>query len=238
MNAIVINEVDRVRLLQSGKLTASRYLVPVEINRGAYVEQIASDETMSGGRILRWCNIAGGEFEEVRSRYQLGEILCVREPWAKVKITHRWHAATFVREATFFGYQYRTDNIVYCPEAEYDDNDPEKPHEAIVERIGGWQGAQTMPAKIARQFVVVTDIRFQRLSEMVEEDAIAEGWPDFGDQDDDSPLLRYSEIWDKRLNREDFKKFSWFHNPWTCVIQFRLTTPFDEINDKGEIGHD
>lgn len=229
MKAIVVNDFNQFRLLQAGKMNAYRYLIPESINRTAYVEQITSEGAESGTRVLRWCNVAGGEFEEVKSRYQLGEILCIREPWAKVTITHRWHAATFVREETFFGYQYRADKIVYCPEAEYGDNDPERPHETIVERIGGWQGAQTMPAKIARQFVVVTDIRFQRLGEMVEEDAIAEGWPDFGGPDDDSPLLRYSEAWDKRLNREDFKKFSWFHDPWTCAIRFRLVTPFDKI---------
>lgn len=226
MKAIVINEIDRIRLLQEGKLNAYRYLLPIEVARTAYVEQATVE---GGNHSLRWCNVAGGDFDEAVARYKEKEILFVREPWAKVKITHQWQTATFIREETYFGYQYRSDNVINCPEAEFDDNDPYKPHEVIVERIGGWQGAQTMPGHIARLFIIVTDVRFQRLGEMVEEDAIAEGWLDCDDPDADSPLLRYSEAWDKRLSRDDFKKFSWFHDPWTCVIRFRLTTPFDEI---------
>lgn len=220
MKAIVINDTKHILLLQTHQLIASRYLVPQDITSDVRVETTPS-------LTLKWWDDEN-KLHSHTPKYTKGDWVLIREPWAKVKLTYEWPTATFVRKEVFYGYQYRADNIIHCPEAEKYDADDFRPAKIHVERIGGWQGAQTMPASIGRLYVLITNVSFQRLNDMTEDDAIIEGWPDDPDPDGDSPLLRYSEAWDKRLSHADFMRFSWMNNPWTCVAKFQLTTPFDE----------
>lgn len=60
----------------------------------------------------------------------------------------------------------------------------------------------------------------ERLDNMSEDDAIAEGFAD-SPVGTDSPLERYSAYWDKHhIKRADLRKYGWHANPWVRIITF------------------
>lgn len=82
-----------------------------------------------------------------------------------------------------------------------------------------WRPSIHMPKEAARIFLRVKDVRIERLNDMQEDDAIAEGFPDRG-VDADSPLERFSVLWDKTIKREQIREYGWYANPWVWVIEF------------------
>ena len=82
-----------------------------------------------------------------------------------------------------------------------------------------WRPSIHMPKEIARIFLRVKDVRVERLNSMEEEDAISEGFPDLG-VDADSPLLRFSGLWDKTINKKEIDKYGWWADPWVFVYEF------------------
>ena len=132
-----------------------------------------------------------------RPRYWPGDILYVRETWAKmVDLGTISHA----------GYVYRGD---------FDDNEL---HE-MAEKHFTWKPSIHMPKEAARIFLRVKDVRVERLNAMQEDDAIAEGFPDLG-VDADSPLERFAALWDKTISRDQIDVLGWYANPWVWVIEF------------------
>ena len=88
------------------------------------------------------------EYYYLKPRYQLNEIVYIKEPFYII--------------STFFGvtpitYKYlSSQERIYCREYK-------------------WKNKRTMPAKYARYFIKITDIRCERLYDISEEDAKAEG---------------------------------------------------------------
>ena len=82
-----------------------------------------------------------------------------------------------------------------------------------------WRPSIHMPRSAARIFLRVKDVRVERLDDMTEEDAIAEGFPD-SPACTDSPLERFSVLWDKTIKRNDLREYGWHANPWVWVIEF------------------
>lgn len=82
------------------------------------------------------------------------------------------------------------------------------------------------PIHMARRFsritLEITGVRVERLCDMRESDAIAEGCPgqDMEHQDDwpTEPIEQFSTLWDS-LNEK--RGFGWDANPWVWVIEFR-----------------
>lgn len=83
-----------------------------------------------------------------------------------------------------------------------------------------WRPSIHMPKEAARTFLLVKDVRVERLQDMDEEAAIAEGFAD-SPADTDSPLLRFTELWDKTIKRDDLREFGYHANPWVWVIEFK-----------------
>ena len=97
------------------------------------------------------------------------------------------------------------------------------PENPICER-GRWVQGMHMPRWASRLTLTVTDVRVQRLQEISEADAIAEGCPgvlgpnpDFPDEWDPSPVEQYRELWDQ-LNAA--RGFGWEQNPWIVAVTF------------------
>lgn len=82
-----------------------------------------------------------------------------------------------------------------------------------------WKPSIHMPKEAARIFLRVKDVRVERLQDMDEDAAIAEGIAD-SPAGMDSPLLRFTELWDKTIKREDLREFGYHANPWVWVIEF------------------
>lgn len=138
---------------------------------------------------------------------QPGDILWVRETWA-----HRHETATAG------GVEYTlVDEIIYKA-----DN---------PDAIALWKPSIHMPREAARLFLRVKDVRVERLQDISEADAQAEGiqWIEKGPvrgghYTDGKAILSFKtareafqSLWDNIPQRTDY---TWHDNPWVWVIEF------------------
>ena len=132
------------------------------------------------------------EFYEKYPPYQLGDILYVRETWCGLPVNEAGH---------FRGhpiYYYKADGDL---------------------RPEGWRGAWRpsihMPKEAARIWLKVTDVRVERLQDMTDDDAEAEGCFDYT-----STALGFPDVWDSTIKKSDRDRYGWNANPWVWVIEF------------------
>ena len=89
-----------------------------------------------------------------------------------------------------------------------------------------WLPSIHMPREAARIFLRVTDVRVERLQEITEEQAQAEGakgWMVATDRDwDKNPnhLISFRHLWDSTIRKADRAIYGWEANPWVFVIGF------------------
>lgn len=113
-----------------------------------------------------------------------------------------------------YGYVYRADDE--CPEG-WDSDDK-------------WRPSTHMPKELARLFLRVKSVRIERLNDMTEEDAIAEGFPD-APAGEDSPLERFSQLWDKTIKHGERDVYGWYGNPYVWVIEFENVSYEEAVTD-------
>ncbi|WP_035571685.1 hypothetical protein [Halonatronum saccharophilum] len=130
--------------------------------------------------------------ENVNPPYEAGDILYVRETFIK---TVEIELDSGKKE-----YHYR---------ATPDDMIKQTPKGAIK-----WKPSIHMPKEAARIFLKVTDVRIERLQDMWNKDAIAEGF--WGD-DTFNAQYYFCVTWDGMYKT---KGYGWGKNPWVWVIEF------------------
>jgi hypothetical protein len=108
-------------------------------------------------------------------------------------------------------------------------------HDGIIYKIDGkhnsivdnytykWKSPLFMPRSAARLFLVVTDVRIEKLNDITAEDCIAEGILDSGwiYLRDSHIKWEYTKLWES-INGDG----SWNANPWVFVISFSVIKPF------------
>ena len=127
--------------------------------------------------------------QSIKAPCSVGDVLWVRETFDDVALGHPWF--------------YKADGDLR-PECWKGEN---------------WNPSIHMPKEAARIFLCVNDVRVERLQEIDEEDAIAEGFAD-SPAGTESPLERFAVLWDKTVKRDDLRKYGWHANPWVWVIEF------------------
>jgi len=134
-------------------------------------------------------------------RFKVGDILYVRETWMPYATIESWIAD----EQLYF---YKAD----CSE---------KNLRALKRDNAKWRSPYHMPREAARIFLRVTDVRCERLQDITEHDARAEGargvmrtntFPSV-----EEPLIAFWMIWDG-LNAK--RGYGWDSNPWVFVYEF------------------
>lgn len=97
-----------------------------------------------------------------------------------------------------------------------------------------WHPSIRMPKEAARIWLKVTDVQVERLQEITEDGAKAEGineewamswWsPTYYDPDSGGyPKYRDTfafEVWNKTIKKSEIDRFGWDANPWVWVIEF------------------
>lgn len=221
MKPILFNT-QMVRAIQKGQKTVTRRIAFEQANiRRFHINQHPHGWWFLGRVYATW-NSMLREPQGVLSyaKYKAGDILYVRETWTKLYHVDENGYTHFDQEEIY----YAADGdpgitLVNADGFEEDD-----------QRIK-WKPSIHMPKEAARIFLRVKEVRVERLNSMEEEDAIAEGFPDLG-VDADSPLLRFSVLWDKTISRKDIGKFDWAANPWIFAYEFERISKEEAINEQ------
>lgn len=131
-----------------------------------------------------------------RPRYWPGDILYVRETWAKM---------TDLGTISHAGFVYRGD---------FNDNELHQ----MAKKHFVWKPSIHMPKEAARIFLRVTNVRVERLRNMVLADVLMEGITE-GDSYDDT-WKRWHDTWNSTIKPADLSTKGWEANPWVWVIKF------------------
>lgn len=199
----IIFSAPMVRALLDGRKTQTRRLMP---HQDAL--KLAYSPIVSGRRIFNYA----GEEEISRAPYAPGDRLYVREAWSG---EYYWHAtAPKERQSGCWGGEvYVKEDIWYWADGNPELGDWEKPRPSIH-----------MPRWASRITLTVTDVRVQRLQEISEADAVAEGViPDgFGGWRGHegtigypTAIWAYHHLWNS-LHGPD----AWDANPWVAAVSF------------------
>ena len=81
-----------------------------------------------------------------------------------------------------------------------------------------WKPSIHMPREAARIFLKVNRVRAERLKDITEEDAAAEGCQAHGVAE--NALERFMMVWNSTMSLEDRRKYGFWKNPWVWVIEF------------------
>jgi len=87
---------------------------------------------------------------------------------------------------------------------------------------GNWRPSIFMPRWASRIILEITGIRVERVRDIGEKDAIAEGFPYPTSGTGVNPILWYFALWD-RINHK--RGFGCDVNPWVWVIEFKRIEP-------------
>lgn len=156
---------------------------------------------------------------DIKAPYCKGDILYVRETWAK-RIIDRECIGNITGACPYEscdeppGSCFTGEEYIY--RADYFNPDSIK-----------WRPSIHMPAEAARLFLEVKNVRVERLQDISDEDAKAEGanfkidgkgynvgWEE---KMKHSAVERFQKIWDRTTSEEIYK---WRSNPWVWVIDF------------------
>lgn len=99
-----------------------------------------------------------------------------------------------------------------------------------------WRPSIHMPKEAARIWLKVTDVRIERLRDITEDGAKAEGanWKNgknvgWEEKMKRTATERFAEIWNSTIKKSDLDRYGWAANPWVWVIEFeRCEKPEEE----------
>lgn len=95
--------------------------------------------------------------------------------------------------------------------------------------ITKWRPSIHMPKEAARIFLRVTDVRIERLQDITEEQAEAEGGidnrsyiysPDNEYNNTHTAKEHFAQIWNNTIKKSDLDRYGWGANSWVWVIEF------------------
>lgn len=159
-------------------------------------------------------------YKELKLPCQTGDILYVRETWQEC-CRNTIHSQIVHNKYCF---KASVDNPIYgCIDRE-------------CGQICNWKPSIHMPKEAARIWLKVTDVRVERLQDITDEQAKAEGanWKNgknvgFEEKMRRTAVERFAEIWDYTIKKSDLGLYGWDANPWVWVIAFeRCEKPEEE----------
>lgn len=133
-----------------------------------------------------------------------GDRLWVRETWAPISPDEERRP---IRECRI---EYRADTSAARPGGwDEDTDDPE---------AARWRPSIHMPRWASRLTLEVTGVRVERVQDISEDDARAEGVYPYAD----NPRRFFQELWNS-INGA--RGYGWNSNPWVWVVEFRRVAP-------------
>jgi hypothetical protein len=172
-----------------------------------------------------------GSVQYAKQPYHPGDILYVRETWQCWR-AHRYEATADIR------FRAGGDDVRLQFANGSTDSIDRYDFDTFVHKWfshnGEWKPSLFMPKEAARIWLKVTDVRVERLQEITEDGAKAEGineewamswWsPTYYDPDSGGyPQYRDTfafEVWNKTIKKSDIGRYGWYANPWVWVVEF------------------
>ena len=194
----VLFSTDMVRAILDGRKTQTRRVVKPQPSAG-----VRKSVFIKSG-------LEDGHGREIKTSYQPGDILYVRETWAMLNLDY--HPINVGNPDYPVIYVYKADH-------ETGNDGPD--------RIK-WRPSIHMPREAARIFLKVIDVRVERLQDVTPEDIAAEGLPSFiippGHEHYKNVCGEnwlgfdwYIKLWNNIYAK---RGYGWKVNPWVWVIEF------------------
>ena len=199
---------ESIRSILAGRKTQTRRVIGKDIFIGFLKGTICVD-----GEFTSFFEVVGPGYDRGRidrvCRYGVpGDRLWVRETWA----LHGDHGAAFFKESI-------------------DLPDDARPWMRDVNHTPfgrPWRSPIYMPKSLARLWLEVLQVRVERLQDISESDAQAEGVPQCpAHWKTDTPYRKeYEREWD-HINAR--RGYPWESNPWVWVIEFKVAKPIGAV---------
>ena len=209
----ILFNTEMVRAILDGRKTCTRRLPNKRVENDYF-----SYEAWAMSVATEGCKkMTEKQFYEQYPPYKLGDILYVRETWTKECEKYYYRAdydSDYLEpcETLSGGYPASCRNHPGCEGCT-----------ATSWRIR-WHPSIHMPKEAARIWLKVTDVRVERLQDMTDDDAEAEGCFDYT-----STALGFPDVWDSTIKKSDIDRYGWDANPWVWVIEFeRCEKPEEE----------
>lgn len=169
----------------------------------------------------------GGSIQHAKPPFKKGDYLYVRETWCWCPC---WYCGIETDEVRC---DKSTERIYHPERHAYGCYGYRASFEDGVEPFMQWYPSIHMPKEAARIFLKVIDVRVERLQDITEEQAKAEGigeewamswWkPTYSDPDSGGyPRYRdtFVDLWNSTIKTADLDKYGWDASPWVWVIEF------------------
>ncbi|MCB6990633.1 hypothetical protein LI187_09030 [bacterium 210820-DFI.6.38] len=202
----ILFNTEMVRAILAGQKTCTRRL-PNKRVREEYFEYDDWANTVGGSGIKK---LSEKEFYEQYPPYQVGDILYVRETWGE-----GYEDGTYIYKAS--------DKLANHPM--FKESSKLLYHPSIH-----------MPKEAARIWLRVVDVQLERLQDISNDEAIAEGAQgiecDHVNADPcgctdcmntgwiEPPIVGFMQIWDGTIKKSELDLYGWKANPWVWVIEF------------------
>lgn len=223
----ILFNTEMVRAILDGRKTCTRRLIRKHIeNKYLEYDEWVRAVAPPGSTYLR-----EKELYEQYPPYHPGDILYVRETWQCWR-AHRYEATADIR------FRAGGDDVRLQFANGSTDSIDRYDFDTFVHKWfshnGEWKPSLFMPKEAARIWLKVTDVRVERLQEITEDGAKAEGineewamswWsPTYYDPDSGGyPKYRDTfafEVWNKTIKKSDIGRYGWYANPWVWVVEF------------------
>lgn len=216
----ILFNIDMVRAILGGRKTVTRLCVKPQSKNacGFYVTFRKSDNAFMGVY----------DYDENERQFdnsqtppaQVGDILYVRETWQ--------YCCRYTKHSSII-------HSKYCFKASVGDC----PFYGCIEDCGQickWRPSIHMPKEAARIWLRVTDVRVERLQDITEDDAKAEGanWKNgknvgWEEKMKRTAIDRFVEIWNSTIKKSDLDTYGWEANPWVWRIEFERCEKPEEV---------
>ncbi len=220
---------DMVRAILDGRKTVTRRVIKFPVNSFTGRIPIADDVRVSTNTL--WSKEVsfseGSATFDIKPPYGTGDILYVRETW---NINNLFSE----NDKQFYAiFEYKADRSHITEKIS--EKMYEKYEESMAENMPEWRPSIHMPREAARIWLKVRNLKAERLQDISEAQAAAEGaikCYEVVRPDETKPVIYYAEdgrgyfvpdfkaIWNSTIKKPDIDRYGWAANPWVWVIEF------------------
>lgn len=191
----ILFNTEMVKAILEGRKTVTRRIIKPTSKDADRVGILIDDITKTTMGAIN-CNKDGSAISGIKPPYQIGDILYVRETWKRIP---------GASSKGGFAYKYKASE-----EGRYWD------------KVYGfkWKPSIHMPKEAARIWLKVINVRVERLQDITPKQAGEEGVTWETDNSGMYRRMRFKQLWDSTIKKQDLDKYGWDANPYTWVIEF------------------